>query len=87
MYKPGGLPEKLDKAMIAKGLASISTAGCKGPGNVSLQVTVSAAGTVASVAHRGPGDTPLAQCVAASARRGSFPKTQRGGSFGYIWRL
>jgi hypothetical protein len=87
IFKAGGVPEKLDKPMIAKGLATIPARACKGPGEVSLSLTVSPAGSVASVSHRGPGDTPLAQCVASAAKKGSFPKTQRGGTFGYVWRL
>ena len=87
IYKSGGIPEKLDKNLIAKGLASINARVCNGPGEVSLSLTISPAGTVAGVSHRGQGDTPLAACVAAAAKRGSFPRTHRGGSFGYIWRL
>lgn len=87
IYKNGGIPEQLDKPAIATGLTTIPAKACKGSGEVSLSIKVSPAGSVASVTHRGPSDTPLAQCVAAAARRGRFAKTQRGGSFGYIWRF
>lgn len=40
-----------------------------------------------SVTVKSSPDPALVACVTAAVRKGTFPATQRGGSFGYTWRF
>jgi hypothetical protein len=42
---------------------------------------------VTGVTVRSSPDPALAACVTAAVSKGAFPATQRGGSFGYVWRF
>jgi TonB family protein len=85
------LPDHLDRAAIASGLGRIDTRGCgkQSPahGDVNVSVKVSPAGAITGVTVRNSPDPALDACVAAAVRQGTFPATQRGGSFGYVWRF
>jgi hypothetical protein len=54
---------------------------------VNVSVKVASDGTVSSVTIKSTPDQALASCVTAAAKKGSFAKTQRGGSFAYFWRF
>ncbi len=85
------VPENLDRAAIARGLATISMKRCGGAssatGLVKAQLKVSAAGAVTSVNVQSSPDAALSACVAAQAKQGRFQPTQRGASFSYVWRF
>jgi hypothetical protein len=50
-------------------------------------VKVTADGAVASVTVKSSPDPSLSACVVREAKRGTFAKTKRGGSFSYFWRF
>jgi TonB family protein len=85
------LPDGLDRAAIASGLGRIDTRGCgqQSPahGDVKVSVKVSPAGAVTDVTVKSSPDPALDACVTAAVRKGTFPATQRGGSFAYLWRF
>jgi predicted Zn finger-like uncharacterized protein len=85
------LPDSLDRSAIATGIARIDTSGCrdKSPvhGNVTAGVKVSSDGTVTTVTVRSSPDEALSACVTDAVRKGTFARTQRGGSFAYVWRF
>jgi hypothetical protein len=85
------LPENLDRAAISEGLATISTKRCGGAssatGLVKVQLKVSATGAVTSVTVHSSPDAALSACVVEQAKQGRFRPTQRGASFGYLWRF
>jgi predicted Zn finger-like uncharacterized protein len=87
----GELPERLDRPAIAGGLARIDTSGCgkQSPahGDVKVSVQVSPAGAVTGATVKSSPDPTLGACVTAALRKGAFPATRRGGSFGYAWRF
>ncbi len=87
----GGLPERLDRPAIASGLARIDTSGCgaQSPahGEVKVSVQVAPSGAVTGVTVKSSPDPALEACVTAAVRKGAFPASQRGGSFGYAWRF
>jgi hypothetical protein len=84
-------PENLDRAAITEGLATISTQRCGGAssaaGLVKARLKVSADGSVTAVTIESSPDPALSACVVEQAQRGRFRTTQRGGSFGYVWRF
>jgi TonB family protein len=85
------LPGSLDRAAIASGLGRIDTRGCgqQSPahGDVKVSVKVSPAGAVTDVTVKSSPDPALDACVTAAVLHGTFPATQRGGSFAYMWRF
>jgi TonB family protein len=85
------LPDSLDRAALAAGIARIDTSGChdQSPahGDVTVSVKVSPAGTVTAVTVKSSPDAALGACVTAAARKATFATTQRGGSFAYVWRF
>jgi predicted Zn finger-like uncharacterized protein len=85
------LPEQLTRDGITAGLGTISVAACSGKssshGEVKVSIKVTPEGRVSGVTIKASPDEALSACVVAAASRGSFPKTQRGGSFFYVWRL
>ena len=98
IYKPAGsttvasnLPDNLDRGAIATGLASIRAQACGGRssarGDVSVQIKVNAEGGVSGVTVKASPDPALSSCVIAAAQKGTFAKTKRGASFGYVWRF
>ena len=48
---------------------------------------MSAAGAVTSVTVQSSPDPALSACVVEKAKQGRFRPTQRGASFGYVWRF
>jgi hypothetical protein len=88
---PGNLPEQLTRDAITAGLGTISVAGCNGKssarGEVHVSIAVSPEGRVAGVTIRAQPDDVLGACVSAAAARGTFARTQRGGTFKYVWRF
>jgi TonB family protein len=87
----GELPERLDRPAIAGGLARIDARGCgkqsSAHGEVKVSVQVAPSGAVAGVTIMSSPDPVLEACVTAAVRKGAFPATLRGGSFGYAWRF
>ena len=83
----GGLPDNLDRPALAAGIATIHVGGCSGSGEVHISARVSPAGQVTSVTIKSSPSDALASCVVAAARKGTFAKTQHGGSFSYLWRF
>jgi len=87
----GGLPERLDRPAVAGGLARIDTSGCGAQssvhGEVKAWVQVAPSGAVTGVTVKSSPDPALEACVTAAVRKGAFPASQRGGSFGYAWRF
>jgi len=85
------LPDSLDRAAITAGLTHIDTSGChnKSPahGDVKVSIKVSPAGAVTAVNVKSSPADELSACVTAAAQNGTFAKTQRGGSFAYVWRF
>lgn len=85
------LPDSLDRAAITAGLTHIDTSGCrdKSPahGDVKVSIKVSSAGAVTAVNVKSSPAEELSACVTAAAQKGTFAKTQRGGSFAYVWRF
>ena len=87
----GGLPENLDRAALAAGIATIKAQRCGGSssarGDVNVSVKVTPEGKVSSVTIKSTPDQTLAACVEREAKLGSFAKTRRGGTFKYFWRF
>lgn len=87
----GDLPENLDRAALAKGIATIKAqrcgAGSSVKGDVHVSVKVTPDGTVSGVTIKSSPDKALAACVEREAKLGTFAKTKRGGSFAYFWRF
>jgi len=85
------LPDGLDRAAIAVGIAQIDTRGCQGQssarGNVTVSVKVSAAGAVTAVTVKSSPAPELSACVTTAAQKATFARTQRGGSFAYVWHF
>lgn len=85
------LPDSLDRAALAAGIARIDTSGChdQSParGDVTVSVKVSPAGAVTAVTVKSSPDAALSACVTAAAHKATFATTQRGGSFAYVWRF
>jgi predicted Zn finger-like uncharacterized protein len=85
------LPDNLDRNAIAAGLGTIKAQGCgarsSSRGDVSVQIKVNAEGGVSGVTIKSSPDPVLSQCVSAAVQKGSFAKTKRGSSFGYVWRF
>ena len=88
---PSDLPENLDRAALAKGIATIKAQKCgassAAKGDVTVSVKVTAEGTVSSVTVKSSPDPALSACVVREAKQGAFAKTKRGGSFSYFWRF
>jgi len=96
-YKPAdpdvrpssGLPEVLDRSMIAAGVATMKPvvircgekSGVKG--TVKLAVEVAANGRVQEVSVASTPDAALGDCVAAAMRKVTFGRTETGGTFQY----
>ena len=86
---PSGLPDALDRAGIASGIASVkakilscgdvSTA----KGMVKVRVRVEGNGHVASVVVDTAPDPALGNCVAHFIQQAVFERTQNGAAFGY----
>jgi hypothetical protein len=87
----GDLPDNLDRNALAKGIATIKAQKCGGSssakGDVNVSVKVTPEGTVSGVTVKSSPDPSLTSCVVAEAKRGTFAKTKRGGSFSYFWRF
>jgi hypothetical protein len=85
------LPDNLDRAAIAAGLGTIRAQGCGNKsstrGDVSVQIKINADGGVSAVTVKSSPDPALSACVVAAAQKGTFAKTKRGASFGYVWRF
>ncbi|MBA3503522.1 MAG: zinc-ribbon domain-containing protein [Myxococcota bacterium] len=85
------LPDNLDRNALARGIATIKAQNCGGSssakGDVTVSVKVTPEGTVSGVTVKSTPDQALASCVVAEAKRGTFAKTKRGGSFSYFWRF
>lgn len=85
------LPDSLDRAAITAGLTHIDTSGChdksQAHGDVKVSIKVSPAGAVTAVNMKSSPAEELSACVTAAAQKGTFAKTQRGGSFAYVWRF
>ncbi|MEO8702263.1 MAG: GYF domain-containing protein [Kofleriaceae bacterium] len=88
---PGDLPDGLDRASLAKGIATIKAQACGGRssahGDVNVSVKVGPGGNVVGVTVKSSPDPALSACVTAAAGSGSFPKSKRGGTFAYLWRF
>lgn len=84
-----GLPAKLDKGMVQRGLAAVKPAviACGERiavrGTVKVSVSVSPSGKVLSAMPASAPDPELGACVAAAVRLAKFAETDEGGSFGY----
>ena len=84
-----GLPESLDRGMIAEGVgpvkAKVMSCGDKSSakGTVKVSVKVNPDGGVASVSVKATPDPGLGNCVSSAMSRARFKKTQTGGTFGY----
>jgi predicted Zn finger-like uncharacterized protein len=98
IYKPttsttanSNLPDNLDRAAIAAGLGTIKAQGCGNKsstrGDVAVQIKINADGGVSGVTIKSSPDPALSTCVIAAAQKGTFAKTKRGASFGYVWRF
>ena len=98
IYKPAtsttansNLPDNLDRAAIAAGLGTIKAQGCGNKsstrGDVAVQIKINADGGVSGVTIKSSPDPALSTCVIAAAQKGTFAKTKRGASFGYVWRF
>ncbi|HEX8110423.1 MAG TPA: hypothetical protein VF516_21975, partial [Kofleriaceae bacterium] len=93
--KAGGsdLPDSLDRAMIADGVAKVKqkaqACGDKSPakGQVKVSVKVSPDGNVTSVAVKNTPDPGLGNCVAGVMQTAKFSRTQSGGSFAYPFQF
>jgi len=87
----GARPENLDRAALSAGIATIRAQACgnrsAARGDVTVSVKVSAEGGVTAVKIKSSPDPALSSCVIAAVQRGTFAKTQRGGSFSYFWRF
>jgi TonB family protein len=85
------LPDSLDRPALAAGIARIDTSGCKDQspahGDVTVSIKVSPAGAVTAVTVKSSPAPELGACVTAAARKATFARTQRGGSFAYVWRF
>ena len=85
------VPENLDRDAIKAGLATISMKRCTSAAPagslVKAQVKVSADGAVTTVNVQSSPDAALSACVVEQAQKGRFRTTQRGASFGYVWRF
>mgnify|MGYP003420561344 CR=1 FL=1 len=98
IYKPAtttttnsSLPDNLDRAAIAAGLGTIKAQGCGNKsstrGDVAVQIKINADGGVSGVTIKSSPDPALSTCVIAAAQKGTFAKTKRGASYGYVWRF
>ncbi len=87
--KPSGLPEAIDRGMIAAGInpvkGRVMACGSKSSakGTVKVMVKVNSDGSVASVHVKATPDPGLGSCVAAVVRQAHFAFTETGGTFGY----
>lgn len=85
------LPDNLDRAAIAAGLGTIRAQGCgnksSSRGDVAVTIKVNAEGGVSGVTIKSSPDPALSSCVSAAVQKGTFGKTKRGASFGYVWRF
>jgi predicted Zn finger-like uncharacterized protein len=88
---PSNLPDNLDRAAFMKGISTFDAQKCgasssaKGDVNVSIKIT--AEGKVSGVTIKSTPDPALGTCVEREAKRGTFAKTKRGGSYAYVWRF
>jgi len=85
-----GLPEALDRAMIAEGIAPVKVevmlCGENHPdikGTVKVGVKVSPDGSIAGTTIKQAPDAALGACVLVAIEKARFAKTRTGGSFGY----
>jgi predicted Zn finger-like uncharacterized protein len=85
----GDVPDSLDRAMIADGVAKVKprVTGCSGKspakGIVKVSVRVGPDGHVTGVTVKETPDGALGDCVAGIMQKATFAKTQNGGSFAY----
>jgi hypothetical protein len=93
--KAGGsdLPDSLDRAMIADGVAKVKgraqACGDKSSakGQVKVSVKVSPDGSVTGVTVKNTPDPALGNCVAGVMQSARFARTQNGGAFAYPFQF
>jgi len=87
------LPDSLDRAMIADGVAKVRARAqacgnnSLARGEVKLKVKVEPAGNVASVTVETTPDPDLGDCVGGVLLTAKFPRTNSGGSFAYPFQF
>jgi hypothetical protein len=86
----GELPDSIGRAIITAGIAPVKDAavvcGEAAPairGFVKIHIRVAPDGSVTEATVATAPDAALGECVAAAARRSTYAKTKRGGSFLY----
>jgi hypothetical protein len=88
---PSDLPDALDVGMIQSGIGTIKPSamrcGDKSPakGKVKVHLKVGADGRVSAVNVESSPDPALGACVQGATQNAKFGKTQRGGSFSYVF--
>lgn len=87
------MPYELERSAIPGGMSRVKAAVIKCgekiavKGIVKLAITVGGDGRVKDISVSEAPDAALGECVAAAARKATFPASQEGGAFSYPFKF